>query len=388
MPPSGSSAQRDALFTPTLALAFASNFLQGTAFNLFLNLPGFLIDLGATKTEVGLVWGVAAAAAIVSRPPVGRAMDLRGRRRVFVMGGVLNVIVCALYLTVDSVGVWVTFIRVLHGLSEAMLFSGLFTYAADHIPVSRRTEGIAIFGISGLLPISVGAALGEWIEGAYGYDALFLAGAALAVVSLVLSLPLRDAPGDPDAEPPRRFSAALAQRDLRPLWLATGVFATALAAPFTFMKPFVAETGIGSMAIFFNAYSISGVVLRLLFGGLPDRVGPKRTLFPAMTLLVVGFCLLVVAETGRDLLLAGMACGLGHGLTFPILMGMVVSRARDAERGAAMATFTALFDVGMLIGGPLFGSVIDAQGFAAAFGTGATLLVGGAIGFAWLDRGR
>lgn len=379
---------REPLFTRALALAFAANFLQGIAFNLFLNLPGFLTELGASKTEVGLIWGVTAAAAIVSRPGVGRIMDLRGRRIVFVAGGLLNVLVCGLYLTVASIGLWVAAIRVLHGMAEAMLFSGLFTYAADHVPVSRRTEGIAIFGISGLLPISVGAALGEFLEGAYGYDALFVGGAVLAGVSLLLSLPLRDLPGDPDAEPPRRFLAALGQTDLRPLWVATGVFATALAAPFTFMKPFVMETGIGSMATFFNAYALSGVGLRLLLSGLPDRVGPKRALFPAMAMLMVGFVVLVGAEDGTDLRLAGVACGLGHGLTFPILMGLVVGRARDAERGAAMATFTALFDVGMLLGGPLFGGLIDASGFPAAFGVGGGLLALGALGFAWWDRGR
>ena len=380
--------QRERLVTPTLALAFAANFLQGTAFNLFLNLPGFLTDLGATKTEVGLIWGVTAAAAILSRPTVGRIMDRRGRRVIFIAGGVLNVGVCAAYLTVDAIGAWVSVIRVMHGVSEAMLFSGLFTYAADLIPPSRRTEGIAIFGISGLLPISVGAAIGEWIEVGAGYDMLFLAGSVLAAVSLLLSLPLRDVPGDPDAEPPRSFSAALRQPDLRPLWIATGVFATALAAPFTFMKPFVMESGIGSMAGFFNAYSISGVVLRLLLSGLPDRIGAKRALFPAMACLLLGFVLLVRADGSGDLIGAGIACGLGHGMTFPILMGLVVSRARDAERGAAMATFTALFDVGMLVGGPLFGGLIDARGYAAAFAAGGALLATGACVFAWQDRAR
>jgi predicted MFS family arabinose efflux permease len=379
---------REPLVTATLGLAFAANFLQGTAFNLFLNLPGFLSDLGASKTQIGAIWGLTAAAAIVSRPPVGRIMDLRGRRIVLLLGGALNLIVCILYLSVEAIGPWVATIRVLHGVAEAMLFSGLFTFAADRIPVSRRTEGIAIFGISGLLPISVGAALGEGIERSLGYDTLFLAAAALAALSLLLSLPLRDAPADPDAEPPRGFVAALQQPDLRPLWLATGVFATALAAPFTFMKPFVAEAGVGSMAIFFNAYSISGVLLRLLASGLPDRIGPKRALLPAMTMLMLGFWMLVGASSDRHVLAAGVACGLGHGLTFPILMGLVVSRARDADRGAAMATFTALFDVGMLVGGPLFGGLIDARGYAAAFAAGGVLLGAGALGFGWLDRGR
>lgn len=379
---------RPPLFTPALALAFAANFLQGTAFNLFLNLPGFLTDLGASKTEIGVLWGVTAAAAIASRPTVGRLMDLRGRRLIFLAGGVLNVAVCSAYLTVSEIGPWIALIRVGHGVAEAMLFSGLFTYAADRIPVTRRTEGIAIFGISGLLPISVGAALGEVVEKALGYDALFLAGAALAVLSLLLCLPLRDAAPEEDVELPEGFLAALRKPDLRPLWMATAVFATALAAPFTFMKSFVAEVGIGSMALFFNAYSISGVALRLLFAGIPDRIGPKRALYPAMATLGGGFVALTLATRDAHVLAAGVLCGLGHGMTFPILMGLVVSRARDADRGAAMAIFTALFDLGMLLGGPLFGGLIDARSFPAAFGAGAALLASGGVAFAVWDRHR
>jgi len=383
-------AARPPLFTPALALAFAANFLQGTAFNLFLNLPGFLTDLGASKTEIGVLWGATAAAAIASRPTVGRLMDLRGRRLIFLAGGVLNVAVCAAYLTVSQIGPWIVLIRVGHGIAEAMLFSGLFTYAADRIPVTRRTEGIAIFGISGLLPISVGAALGEVVEKAHGYDALFLGGAALAGVSLLLCLPLRDAEPEEGIEPelPEGFLAALRQPDLRPLWMATAVFATALAAPFTFMKSYVAEVGLGSMALFFNAYSISGVALRLLFAGIPDRIGPKRALYPAMATLGSGFVALTLATRDAHVLATGVLCGLGHGMTFPILMGLVVSRARDADRGAALAIFTALFDLGMLLGGPLFGGLIDVRSFPAAFGAGAALLMGGGVAFAVWDRGR
>ena len=380
--------ERPPLFTRGLALAFAANFLQGTAFNLFLNLPGFLVGLGASKTEIGLIWGVTAAAAIAVRPAVGRIMDQRGRRTIFLLGGVLNVLVCGLYLTVRTIGPWIAIIRILHGLSEAMLFSGLFTDAADRIPVARRTEGIALFGISGLLPISVGAALGESIEQHLGYGALFLAGAVLAAVSLLVSLPLRDVgrgEGE-DAGVPRGFLDALGQADLRPLWGATGVFAVALAAPFTFMKPFLAEVGLGSMATFFNAYALSGVLLRMLFAGLPDRIGPKRALYPAMATLASGFVLLTFASRSAHVLAAGVLCGLGHGMTFPILMGLVVSRARDADRGAAMAIFTALFDLGMLIGGPAFGLLIDARGYPAAFGLGGLLLTGGGLAFALWDR--
>jgi predicted MFS family arabinose efflux permease len=67
---------------------------------------------------------------------------------------------------------------------------------------------------------------------------------------------------------------------------------------------------------------------------------------------------------------------------------MVVTRTRDADRGSAMAIYTALFDLGVVVGGPGFGFVIGASGYSTAFGAAAALVVAGAMVFALWDRGR
>lgn len=65
------------------------------------------------------------------------------------------------YLTVNSIGPWVYVIRIVHGVGLAALFSVFLTIVADVVPKSRRTEGIAILGVSGLLPLSLGGLLGD-----------------------------------------------------------------------------------------------------------------------------------------------------------------------------------------------------------------------------------
>ena len=97
---------------------------------------------------------------------------------------------------------------------------------------------------------------------------------------------------------------------------------------------------------------------------------------------------MVLAQAGSatDVLVAGALCGAGHGYAFPIMYGMVVGRAREAERGAAMATYTAMFDVGLLVGGPAFGAIIGLAGYRTMFLAAAGLVVVGAAGYAWWDR--
>jgi predicted MFS family arabinose efflux permease len=212
---------------------------------------------------------------------------------------------------------------------------------------------------------------------------LFTFAIAFAAIGFVLSLWLRDPAREP-GEPSRGFFTAIRERALVPIWAIGMCFSTAIVAYFAFMKTFVLETHVGSVGLFFSLYSISAVVIRLALGRLPDRFGPKRVLFPALAMLAIGFSLLATT-TEAGVAIAGVLCGLGHGFTFPILLGMVVSRTRPSERGAALALYSGLFDAGTLVGGPMFGLVISHAGYPTMFACAGSLVVAGSIGFALSD---
>ena len=371
----------------SFAFAWLASLTESVSFALFFHLPGFLQDLGADEVQIGVLFATAAIASIAVRPTLGRAMDKRGRRRIIIAGGVLNTIVTLLYLTVTTIGPWLYVVRIGHGVAMALLFTSLFTYAADRIPAERRTQGLALFGISGMLPFALGGVIGDLVLDQADFDALFYVAAGFAFTSLLLTLPLTDAPGilgDPAAQP--RFSQTLLRRDLLPLWLITMVFATALAAYFTFLKTFVIETGVGSIGLFFGAYAGTAIVLRVALGWLPDALGQKRVLYPALIFFAAGLVVLAFATTDSALAVAGVLCGTGHAYAFPILFGLVVTRAPQPQRGSAMAIYTALFDVGILVGGPAFGLAISLSGYRTMFITAAATVLIGAVVFATVER--
>lgn len=383
---------REPLLTRAFVLVALANFFQGVAFNLFLHLPGFLRELGAGAALIGWITSITAVAALGVRPQVGKVMDTRGRRGVILAGNALNVVAVAAYLAVDNIGPFVFAVRIVHGLAEALLFTSLFTVAADLVPESRRTEGLALFGVSGMLPTSVGGVLGDFVLARADYHALFGVALALSLVALVLSWPLVDPPrasaSAADEARPLGFRAVLGARDLLPLWWIAGVFTTALTSVFVFLKLFVEVTGVGSVGGFFTAYAGTAIALRVLAGWLPDRVGPKRVLFPALVSLAVGFLVLGLARSEEAVWAAGVLCGIGHGYTFPILFSLVVTRARATDRGTAMAIYTGLFDLGVLIGGPSLGAAVERMGFTFMFhGTAGWVLLGTAI-FAFWDGDR
>jgi MFS family permease len=341
---------------------------------------------------VGWITSITAVAAIGVRPQVGKVMDTRGRRVVILTGNVLNVMAVAGYLAVDSIGPLVYAVRILHGLAEALLFTSLFTYAADLVPESRRTEGLALFGVSGMLPVSLGGVLGDLVLARADYHVLFQVALGLSLVAALLSWPLRDRPpaggSADDAGPRQGFRAVLSQAELIPLWWIAGIFTTALTSVFVFLKLFVELTGVGTVGGFFTAYAATAISIRIFLGWLPDRAGPKRVLFPALLALAAGFLVLGLARSDGTVWLAGALCGFGHGYTFPILFSIVVTRARRADRGTAMAIYTGLFDLGVLIGGPSLGSAIERFGFTFMFHGAAGLVLIGSLVFAIWDRGR
>jgi MFS family permease len=354
------------LFTREFALVSLANFANGISFALFFPLSGYLADLGASKDTIGLIFGVAALAAIAMRPYLGRAMDTYGRRPVILAGGVVNLIFVLLYLTVSAIGPWVYVVRLGHGVAEAALFSALFTYGADVVPEERRTEGIALFGVSALLPIAIAGVLGDVVLNLGGFEELFMTAAFFALLTLLFSLPLPERMPEIDVDhQPLGFISVMRNPTLLPLWWMIGWFSFVLTGYFVFIRNYVDDTGIGSVGMFFGVYATTAILVRLFFGKLPDRIGRKRVLFPMILALVAGFVILATATSWVGVAVAGVLCGAGHGFAFPIFTAMVVDRAPTPDRGSAIAMFTSLFDVGLLIGGPVLGAIIEAADYAA-----------------------
>lgn len=380
----------DRLYSRPLALCALANFAQAVSFSLFLHFPGFLKELGAGESTIGVLVALTALSAVVLGPFCGRLMDRRGRRLVIVSGNLLNVGVVGLYLTVHALSPAVYVVRLLHGVAETMLYSALFTYAADIVPPARTAQGLALFGVSAMLAITVGGVIGDAALAWGGYQTLFLTSLGCATAGLVLALPLTETSGLSmhAAAPPRALRATLCQPNLAPLWLVTWMFFFAQTGVFTFLKTYIMVTGFGTLGAFFTVYTLTAIVQRLLFGWVPDWLGLTRILGPALLAFAVGLLLLSVAGSVWEVWSAGFFCGVGHGYAFPILLGLVNRRARVTERGAAMAIYTAIDNGAVLVAGPVLGVLIETMGYASMFRSVAGLLTGTTVVFVLWNRGR
>ena len=93
------------------------------------------------------------------------------------------------------------------------------------------------------------------------------------------------------------------------------------------------------------------------------------------------FFLLSITHTQGMLLVAGLLYGLGLASTQTSLVALVIGRTPAAGLGSAMATYSVAWDVGAVLGGTLFGFVVDATSPATTFAIISVLPIAGAALF-------
>ncbi|MEW6271541.1 MAG: MFS transporter [Thermodesulfobacteriota bacterium] len=377
------------LYTRNFVLAAVTHFTGGMSTGMFILYPLFLAGLGADELVIGQVMGLGAAAAVATRPVAGHLLDVLGARRTLLWGGLVNLASIVLLIFVGAIGAQLLALTVLHAVAAGTLFASYFTYATHIVPPERRIEGVAMFGVAGMLPNGLAPPLSELLIDRVGFGAYFGCAAGFSAVSLLLTLLLDDARGEHPAPVERARASAwlrlVALPELRVVYLTTFLFGVGIAALFTFLAPYAVAARRGEVGGFFFAYAMSAIFTRVVGGRLPERLGPRRLLVPALLAYAVGLALTPFTATQPPLLALGAVCGAGHGYAFPILNVLAVARTPGHVRGAVVSLYTAMIDLGQMAGAPLLGA-IAMRSFRAMFLTAAAALVLAALAMRIADR--
>jgi predicted MFS family arabinose efflux permease len=372
-------------FGPNFSRIFTAAILQELSFALLVHTPGYFSELGATEGLIGILYAAGAILSLLLRPWLGRILDLTHRRTVLLVAAVGNITALLALASTSKWGVLLWIVFLVQRTLQIALFTTMLTYGADSLPLERRTQGLAIFGLSGLIPIAIGGVAGDILIESFGFGSLFLTAGAVSILSwlVVWTLPTLPVRG---RQPRRSFWAALTQRNLLPLWFITLLFTIGMESLFTFARTFVDDRQVGTAGLFVAVYGVSAAVTRIVGGNMYDRVPHRPLLTISIAAFGLGLGFMAVAESVPVLVLAALVTGTAHGAAFPILSSEVVNRARISERGSAVATFTSIFDVALLVGAPAVGFLIEGFDYLVAFAAAGVLLVVGSLVYRVWDR--
>ncbi len=362
------------LYTRRFLALWMTHFCFMLAVGLFYLFPIFLKYNGADRADVGLIMGSLALAAVLARPLTAWFIDRLGRRNTVFMGAALFVLTPLVYLSFEgpvSGYYWALVgVRVLYGLGLSLCMTTPFTWVSDLVPPGRMNEGLGIFGVSGLIAMALGPALGELIVAHLGFYALFVCASLLSAFPVILVRNIPDYGFDSGKERNKdsdSFFRVLIRRDTVHINGISLLFGFSLASTMNFVTLYAEQQQIGVVSIFFIAFSGAAIVTRVFGGRLADRIGETRIIPFALAFSALGFLSLIAARYTFHFMLSGVVVGLAHGFLFPGLTSMILRGKPYSLRPKMIAIFTGAMDGGVFAGSLILGRIAESWGFEAIY---------------------
>ena len=356
-------------------LIFGATFVINISANLFVLLPLLILRMGGSAATIGALMGTGSLGALLVRPAVGPLIDRFGNRRLSIVLVLAEALAMILYIPLGSVG-WAFYgVRLLHGMIDGTARVALFALVYEILPSGRQGQAMATFTLSGIAPASFAPVAGEVIIHHWGFGALFVVAAVLALVGTVaLALAPREhvlyrqtiASGQSD--PPPGYRELVMDTSLLPYWIATLAFAVALSSRTSFVAPYAELCGISNVGWYFAIYSAVAVALRLS-GRLLDSMGLERALKVSLAVMAAGIGLIAGTNVAGMLYIAAAIGGLGHGFAYPALTALIVRHTGSgAARSARVSTiYTSLWDISSMFGPYALGVIAHLIGYGPMF---------------------
>lgn len=377
---------KEKLFTTDFLLVWVASFFAFTSFHLLLPiLPLYVVRVGGTESQVGLVLGILAVTSVGVRTWIGRESDRRGKKIILVWG-TLALVLSAFSYTVASTVVLLVVLRLFHGVAWAATTTPPPALIADMAPPGRRAEAMGWYGTGSSVAMAIAPLLAVFLNANYGFNPAFLAATAMAAIAMGTTLFVREPrkPVAPEAQVSATVPAggSLWQTVLYRPALVPAIAALVVTLTYGSMLsflPLLAYRHDLNPGVFFSVYAIFLIVSRPIGGKIADIAGRLAAVIPGTIAMAASLALLAFATDLPLFLVSAALYGIGFSFVHPALMAMITDRAAPEARGAAMGTFGAAFDLGIGLGAILLGLLLEKTNFQVLFLTCSAIALGSMV---------
>jgi len=345
------------LFSQDFILCFFSQFTLSLVFCMLIpTIPIYLLRFGAKEGEIGFLVGIFSVSSLVLRPFVGRAL-LKIPERSFMIAGTLIYAGSSLaYLIAPPF--WPLFIvRAFHGFGMGFFSTAIFTMLANITAETNRGQLISYFYLSFNMAFALGPYFGMLFINHFNFNVLLIVCSGLSLISFYMTTKLRKREIVQTEKQPLRLRSFLSREGLPPSIMCF-ILSFIWGALSAFFPLYALKHGLSNPGIFFIFVAITLFLGRLLGGRILDHSQRERVIMPFLILIVMAIAILLFSATLSMFILAAVILGAGWALVTPFLMIYAIEKAGPA-RGPAMATYTALGDLGTGLGPMIMGFILE-----------------------------
>jgi MFS family permease len=328
-------------------------------------------ELGLDNWLGGLAVGCAFISTLISRPYAGNAADrfakpcaVRGVWLYFLASGVcllsgLNLLPATLRYGILVIG------RLLLGVGESYTMVGMISWCIAVLGPENSGKVISVVGMSLYGSLAAGGPLGLFLYKWAGFKGLMFFSLCTPLIgyAIMRGITADEMRGGAEERQPLT-------RIVGHIWqcgAAICLQGVGFAVIGAFFAAYFLSRGWPSAGMGLSAFGGGFVLVRLLFGWLPDKKGGWMVTVISLIIEATGQYLLWGSQEVWQALVGAFLTGLGCSLVFPSLGVEVIRRVEPESRGLAVGLFAAFQDLSYAISAPLTGLLADHFGYPAVF---------------------
>lgn len=342
-------------------------------------IANYAVSLGASIAFSGVIVGIYSICHIPSNIFLGRLIDKFGRKGFLIFGIFLDGISIFMYYLAGNPA-FLLLARIIHGLGGGFGGPATMSYLGDSFPKEKSGKGMAFYGISVGFSMLLGFMAGGLLASSIGYKNLFL---TVSIIMFIISVFCISLPASYTPEKQKlKFTKEVkifyhlisnkklfpAQTSILILFFNLGI----LTASYTiYLKLF--EYSDSQIGMILGIMVILSILTNYPAGKLSDKIGKLPVLIIGQFFTGIAFLILTISPFSPYPYIGMIIFGIGHGCIFPTSAGTVRDETSRENRGIATGLFYALTVVGIAIGSPISGLIVELANFQAALLVGILL---------------
>lgn len=352
-------------------------------------LTPYLSERGLSLQLIGIVLGSYGFVQMFVRFPLGILSDKWGKRKPFIILGMLTAGISCLLFLIPGLWVWPLVGRLMAGVcaSTWVAFTVLYASYFGAGQTAKAMGNISFMIVSGQM---IGMLISGWLTEGINENAPFILGAIIAGVGLLLAFILKEPKMDQGKQPGMSF--AMIKKVVKTKTLLQVSLLSILAHGILFITMFgftplkAEELGAGGFGLtavvfaFMLPHALASIVTARWF---TPKFGYWGTIGIGFAVSMICTGAMVFADSLWVLIITQAINGFAQGLHMPLLLGLAIRDVALPGRATAMGLYQAMYAIGMFSGPFLAGWLNESWGLNSGFLFG-TLLGFFAVLLAWL----